>query len=338
MKKSILAISTLALMLASCSQDETIEVTTREAIAFGNAFIENSTRAVDNSYNNDGFRAPFHVYGTITNKNGETANLFNQELVKKINGNWVYNEANTQYWIPGNTYNFTAIVDGNKKGTSSDITSVTTDKTTGMPEVITLYDASQQLDILYAKSEQRNYKLGDPTEEVKFTFHHLLSKAKVTVKNEMTVNSGYSYTVENVYIEKSPQKARYIVAQNQWKEHVAGNYKPNFGNVVAVADINGAEASMIEYNQTYTANWERLLVPVKDKLYITFTRKLYRSGVLIETEKVTVETKEVVDLQPGCAYNFSIKLGNPGDPIKFSVAAVNGWGNDNEVETQGTNK
>ena len=334
MKKSILAITALALMLASCSQDETIEVTTREAITFGNAFIENSTRAVDNSYNNEGFIAPFHVYGTITNKYAETANLFNQELVENKNGSWVYNEAHTQYWIPGNTYNFTAIVDGNVRG----VTSVTTDKTTGMPEVITLYDASQQRDILYAKSEERNYNLGDPAKEVKFTFHHLLSKAKVTVMNEMAVNSGYSYKVENVYIEKSPQKAIYVVAQQEWTDRVAGNYKPNFGHVVSESDINGAEASMIGFGEKFTANWERLLVPVIDKLYITFTRKLYRSGVLIETEQVTVESEEVVDLQPGRAYNFLIKLGNPGEPIKFSVNKVNGWGNDNEVKTQETNK
>lgn len=327
MKKSILAISTLALMLASCSQDETIEVTTREAIAFGNAFIENSTRAVDNSYNNDGFRAPFHVYGTITNKNRETANLFNQELVKKINGNWVYNEANTQYWIPGNTYNFTAIVDGNVRGASD----VQTDKN-GMPVSIKLTDASKQLDILYAKSEEKIYNLGDPA-EVAFTFDHMMAKAVVTVENEIETDNGYSYKVRE--IKMSAQKsASYDIKEGYWRDHNE-KYALEFGNITdnPIHTSESKDASYIDFNDQKQSAFARLLIPSgkneKTKIGLKFKFELYKDRVLIESG--IKEAQAEVQIKKGCSYKFLIKLGNPGEPIKFSVDKVNDWSENTEA-------
>ena len=336
MKKSILAITALSLMLASCSQDETIEVTTREAITFGNAFIENSTRAVDNSYNNEGFSAPFHVYGTITNKNGETANLFNQELVEKKNGSWVYNEAHTQYWIPGNTYNFTAIVDGNdNKGASK----VETDKN-GMPASIKLTDASKQLDILYAKSEERKYQLGDPAKKVEFTFEHLMAKAVVSVINDIKIDNGYSYKVREICMS-AQKSASYAVEKGYWTGH-KDEYTLEFGDItdnpIHTAGSDGA--SFIGFQDKKESAFARLLIPSgkdkKTKISLKFKFELYKDKVLVESGIKDAHAE--VQIEKGCAYNFQITLGEPGDPIKFSVAAVNGWGEDNKVETQGTNK
>ena len=328
MKKSILAITALALMLASCSQDETIEVTTREAITFGNAFIENSTRAVDNSYNNDGFNAPFHVYGTITNKEGETANLFNQELVKKENGNWVYNEENTQYWIPGNTYNFTAIVDGNVRGASE----VQTDKN-GMPVSIKLTDASKQLDILYAKSEERIYNLGVPAEEVAFTFDHMMAKAVVTVENEIETDNGYSYKVREIKM-RAQKSASYDIKKGYWTDHNE-EYALEFGNITdnPIHTSESKDASYIDFNGQEQSAFARLLIPSgkneKTKIGLKFKFELYKDRVLIESG--IKEAQAEVQIEKGCSYNFLIKLGNPGEPIKFSVDKVNGWSENTEA-------
>ena len=340
MKKLILVITILTMMLSSCSQDETIEVTSREAISFGNTFIENATRAanpVDNRYKNEGFAAPFEVYATITNSAGQTANLFKQEKVEFMNGKWVYDAAHTQYWIPENTYKFTAIVDGNvweatenttENVTSLDkITSVITDAV-GMPVTIKLHDASKQRDILLADSHTILYNGGN-TNPVKFTFSHLLAKARVTVKNTMTTNSGYTYKVKDIFIEKTAKTAEYSMEDRKWKILAADKtYKPSFGHIVAVptANDNDAKAVSIGYRDEYTGNWERLFVPENNSLRITFALELYRSDVLIEQKNVTVESKKV-DFQPGHAYNFLIQLGNPGEPIKFTVNKVVGWEN-----------
>ena len=257
MKKSILAITALTMMLASCSQDETIDVTSREAITFGNAFIENATRAVDNSYKNEGFSAQFHVYGTITNKDDKTANIFNKELVEKKNGNWVYNEANTQYWIPGNTYNFWAVVDGNIKGVSE---VVANESDNYKPTQIKLLNALEQKDILWAKAEAISYDKGEKT--VSFTFEHLMAKAIVAVKNEIETNNGYTYKVKDITMS-AVKSAIYDIATESWKEHKDKDAL-SFGNIgSAVTDIDTGEqaAVMIGFFEEKESAYARLLIP-----------------------------------------------------------------------------
>ena len=94
MKKFLFGLATLAL-LASCSQNETIEVSKGNAIDFQNAFVGNATRSVvDPSYNKTkGNLTDFAVYGFMNQASGV---VFTDELVSKQNdGSWSYQ--NTQY-------------------------------------------------------------------------------------------------------------------------------------------------------------------------------------------------------------------------------------------------
>jgi archaellum component FlaF (FlaF/FlaG flagellin family) len=119
MKKIFITIAAVA-ALAGCAK-ETLMDSAKEVITFDNTFVDKATRAAyDGSYNNDNLNE-FQVYATITGTgSGEgTANIFNGERVVKGNtlgqgANWSYAIANTQYWIPGNTYTFR--VHGEMKG------------------------------------------------------------------------------------------------------------------------------------------------------------------------------------------------------------------------------
>ena len=74
-----------AFSLGSCSSDETIDAIQGEAITFGNAFVENSTRAAeDPSYNNTNkLISQFNVWGTVTGNTDNTINVFNGASVTR---------------------------------------------------------------------------------------------------------------------------------------------------------------------------------------------------------------------------------------------------------------
>lgn len=93
MKKIFLIGLTAAAMMASCSNDETVEMAQQKAISFSNAFVNNGTRSiVDPSFTTTSLN-DFAVYGFT--QNGQ---IFNGDKVSKggsASTGWSY--ANLQY-------------------------------------------------------------------------------------------------------------------------------------------------------------------------------------------------------------------------------------------------
>lgn len=115
MKKVFLIGLTAAAMLASCSNDETVEMAQQKAISFSNAFVNNGTRSVvDPSFTTTSLN-DFAVYG-FTQK----GQIFNGEKVSKGGTAWSYD--NVQYWVPGNTYTFGAIAPHSVAANVSNVT------------------------------------------------------------------------------------------------------------------------------------------------------------------------------------------------------------------------
>ena len=72
MKKTLFAALALA-FVASCSNEEVVEMAQKEAIGFDDAFINNSTRStIDPSYTETNMFVDFGVYGFV-----EGSTLFN---------------------------------------------------------------------------------------------------------------------------------------------------------------------------------------------------------------------------------------------------------------------
>lgn len=328
MKKTILATLAIASMM-SCSNDEVLDTPAKQAITFDNAFVEKApgTRAAyDGSYTT-GTLKEFQVYGTITNASGATGRVFTGDVVSYNGTAWTYT-CPTQYWVPGNTYDFWAIADGNVDGA----TSVFTDKF--VPKAINLLDASQQKDVLLATRTYRNYQTTYGT-VVEFTFHHLMAKAKFTVKNAITTNSGYSYKVSDIAV-KTEKEAVYNIADGEWAiAETPATYSLSFGHAVDVAIPEGAEAADIAFDEKVESNFDRLLIPNSKHITVTFKCELFKDGILIQTQERSVTTTKVVSLEQGKAYNFIISLGNPGDPITFNVDKIEDW--DTDHNDDGTN-
>lgn len=333
--KKLLFVALAAVGMTACVQNEELAVSKGNAIAFANDFIDNATKSIDGTYQNNGTDAneltKFHVYGTVQNANG-LANIFNEELVsKQTSGAWTYDVNKTQYWVSGNTYNFAAVA-------NAEAVVDVEQGLDGMPTAIK-YDATQaangtQHDLLYAEKKGIAYQSGDAT-TVKFTFAHLLAKAKFTVKNQMQNGNGNYYTVEDVKILDAVKTATYEVGRT-WVAH-AGQHDVTFGHVVA-ADANTVQDAIKLYeNGVGASNYERLLVPQENAaLKIQFGLKYYvqdkvsGDGVLNHSETKSVDA--TVTLEAGKAYNFIITLGNPGEPISFDVEKITDWV-EKDVET-----
>ncbi len=299
MKKFFIAIAAIA-TAAACSQNETISLDNGEAIAFGNAFVENSTRAaVDPSYNATNLTA-FNVYGAV-----EGVNIFAGATVTKgtaaYGEAWAVSGATTQYWIAGANYIFDAVVDA---------TEVVKDTNTGLPTTLK-YNTNTQKDMLH----QRVTTVGKPTENnglVAFTFTHLLSKVKLTVENT-TANTAtdYRYTISDISITNANLTGDYAVA-GIWSNVTAGSYSiPN----ITVAS-----------NTTEECAAEVLLIPGTNLVGINFKVNVeMKSGDTWKTITTTPKNYEgVIALTANTAYNFTISVGLD-NTIQFTAKPVNSW-------------
>ena len=319
MKKIFVAIMAMAAM-AACATDDVVRQNYDNAIEF-NTFVGNSTKvATDNSYSNTaGNLEQFQVWGTIAMTGTQNyANIFDGVVVNKggsgVGSAWTYGVEYTQYWIPGNTYSFVGIVDGNEGYNSVE------EGAYNMPTHINV-DMAQQSDVLYATAG-KDYVQGGAIETVHLQFAHLLAKAKFTVKNTMTVASGYSYTVEDIRIVNADAAGQYDIAAKAWTP-ATSVYTADFGKVTADHET----AKDLGFGAKEESDLELLLLPhAGKKLAIEVDYTLYRSGVMIQ-QFVGATTKQVsatLDIEKGRAYNFVLELGNPGEAITFD-AEVKDW-------------
>lgn len=313
MKKILISMLAVA-ALVSCSKEESIRVDQGEAIAFGNAFVDNATRA---DYS-DGVQklTKFSVYGTVTGTAG-TVNIFNGVEVTGNVGDavWSYGAQYAQYWIAGADYNFAAVVDAN----------VATKDSYNMPLTLTTIadDATSNLeDMLYATASVDNAAANQGT--VSFTFSHLLSKAKFTVTS--TAQGNYYHTVTGIKVSNFAT-GTYTIADGSWAGVTAKD--------VAFAEI----AEVTSANTNGLSNAEMLLVPNAATFNVTFTVEVWNNNgnddatddvkLGTETKSITVDT----DLLKGNAYNFTIAC-SVGNPIQFTVTNDPTWADETDVTVQ----
>lgn len=340
--KKYLYIALAAAALTSCSQDETLDVVQGEAIAFSNAFVENSTRAYDPSYGGHVALTSFNVWGTVSgiDNTGSTPTntlvpVFANTQVTGAVGTGTWNTVDvTQYWIPEAKYNFAAVVNGGNN------VSLGTDK---LPASV-VFTSDGATDLLYAKSEQNIVGLpkGQTNSPVELTFEHMLAKAVFTVKNitnsglNNTNNSGYYYKVSNIQITNANTVGTCTFSSKEWTSQGTPAIV-EFGNITNGTNNALDNATEIPDRSEQTSDFERMLIPFDygtttttvdtDDLIITFNVQLYldkgqNADELISNQNVT--KKVAIEFEKGYAYNFIIELGL-GNPIQFKVASNPIW-------------
>ena len=326
MKKIFLIGLTAAAMLASCSNDETVEMAQQKAIGFSNAFVNNGTRSVvDPSFTTTSLN-DFAVYG-FTQK----GQIFNGEKVSKGGAAWSYD--NVQYWVPGNTYTFGAIAP-HSAANVSDVKLPEGATKVEMKVAFTNTDADQ-VDLLHAAPTQIAGTAVTPTytTPVSMTFNHQLSKVKFSFENAVGV--GYNVKVSNVKITNAYANGTLTVAAagNNWSDQTNQNLELNFGNVVADG-ATADEAAVIANAATLESYNEKLMIPmVSSATYtVTFTVELFKDNVPLGTYNHTVQIKNV-EFKLGYCYDFKATLThenivdpeNPLKPIEFKVDGITVW-------------
>lgn len=326
MKRVFITLLTIATLI-SCSKDEIVKEASKLPISFGNVFVENSTRATDNTYGSTNVLKHFNVYGTVTG-NSNTVNIYNGDAVKgTIGGDW--NCDKVQYWVPDCTYSFTAIVDGDVKNGTTVLNSVAVDEN-GMPTSIT-YNATTQKDLLLAQSIAKTDESGVPTNGnittdtssnkfVSFTFSHLLAKAQFTFTNKFTADSGVELTVTDIKITNALKEAVYTISPAGWAAPTESNYVLSFGNSEQQMSANGGRS---------TSGKVCLLIPGTYNLNIEFTINHNKGG-----NSSTKTINQNVTLLAGNSYNFTAELNasnvNGVVPITFNITSQNDWGSDDD--------
>lgn len=333
MKKIFFAAIALV-ALASCAKEEFVSVN-RQAISFGEAFVDNATRA---DYSVAGNLTEFYVYGTAsgTMQGGGTVNIFDGDKVTGTVGSnivdgketHVWNCTETQYWIPGANYAFAAVVDATVEAPASNngmpktLTTIADDATTGNMYL---------KDMLYAEATVDGDDVTvDYDTPVNFTFQHLLSKVHFTVTS--TAQGDYSHEVTDIKVYNYAE-GTYTIDGGTWNGN-GGPVAVTFADIEEVSSTNGT---------TGVSNADMLLVPNAADFKVEFTVNLYKSttkdGVttktLLGTTSYTgVNAKTVsTDLLKGNAYNFTIAC-SVGNPIQFSVTNNPTWGTQQDVTIQ----
>lgn len=274
MKKIFLIGLTAAAMLASCSNDETVEMAQQKAIGFSNAFVNNGTRSVHDPSFTTLTLKDFAVYGFT-----QSGQIFNGEKVSGTTSTgWSYD--NVQYWVPGNTYTFGAIAPYSVAGNVSNVKLPTGAAKVGMEVAFTNTDADQ-VDLLHAAPAQITGVTPTYTTPVSMTFNHQLSKVKFSFQNSVGV--GYNVKVSNVKITDAFKEGTLTVAAtgNTWGGQTNKNLELNFGNVVA--DASTTEASFIANAATLESYNEKLMIPMDATATytVTFTAELYKGGRIV---------------------------------------------------------
>lgn len=331
MKKIFLIGLAATAMLASCSNDETVEMAQSKAIGFSNAFVNNGTRSInDPSFTNEKKNLEdFAVYGFT--QNGQ---IFDGTKVYKggsASTGWSYDVL--QYWVPGNTYTFGAIAPEAQKANVSDV-ALANDKI-GMKVAFTNTDENQ-VDLLHAAPAQI---AGTEVTEtyatpVKMTFNHQLSKVKFSFEN--AVGEGYNVKVTDVKITNAYSKGTLTVgATNAWSEQADNSLALVFGNVVA-EDATTEEAAVIANGATLESYNEKLMIPMDNtaEYTVTFTAELLQGEVSMGTFNHTTTIKSI-EFKLGYCYDFKATLThenivdpeNPLKPIEFDVEGIEDWNN-----------
>ena len=312
MKKIFVTVMAVA-ALASCAKEEAVNIDRGDAIAFGDAFVENATRVI---YENADDITGFTVFGNVNNVAlyGDGATVTRND--KALGTAWDCSVA--RYWTPNGTFNFAAIANG----TAAELAN-------GLPTKIgyTVVDADPA-DLIYATATATTNANSVPTsgvnanKVVEFTFEHLLSRVKVSFENQIP-ETNYTYNIKDIQITTWDKGTYTIGATTPWAQNGEGAIDLNYTAVSALS--NAAKA----------ATGAKLVIP-GSTVDLSFNYELcYNDTPIYETTTPVTKTAVVVPDQ-NHSYNITVQL-KAGEPIRFTVKetdGLTGWGEETGVTVQ----
>ena len=290
MKKLVIVFAALA-ALAACNKEAAIETPEGDAIAFGDAFVDNATKAI---YESAADLKAFKVWGNVKGTNATPLALYGENGANvTYTTNWDCDVV--RYWTPSASYNFTAIANGTGQ-----------DCENGIPTTISYtQNSADPADLLYGAATASTTEVCVPSGNivegrVSFTLRHLLARVKVQFENQIAAD-GYTYDITNVKITTAETGVYTIASATPWA--------PAADEVeLTYTDITGLAA-------TVTPVGAQLIIPgASVEFSFDYVLKFNDTGIYNTTVTKTITT----ELAEGHSYNLNVQL-KAGNKIDFTV-------------------
>jgi hypothetical protein len=348
-RKLLIGFATIGLLLTACSQDEVVSGI--GAITFSGTYVDNHTRATNNSITKDNI-SNVYVYGYRSNTTNGLGKIFDNEDVAKKNGAWTY--THIQFWESTTDYAFTAITpsstDAKWTYTPSDAKidgkgSLTFDNKTanGEKDLCTSVQTTETGTITAT-----NYP-GD----VKFTMKHRLARVMFRFKN------GFQNTTDK--IEVSKLQLNDAISQgtlttsatedsNTWS-NTSGTFNLTFktwtgtasatDNTDTSVDISSTSPLTVDPNSQTDGTWSANEKETNTKFLIPSTATSYNvelyaevknaSGTISKYDKTTTPATFSIPEGLKAGYSYVITVEFSGNEIKFTVYTVTPWDDETNI-------
>ena len=241
MNRIIYLCAAAALTLASCSNDETVEVAQQKGISF-RAVTGLNTRASEVTTAN---LSALKVTA-FWDKNGDKYDGFTDE-VDYVKAGGVFNSAVSKFWPKDESevLSFTAFSD-NWTGTKT----ITDKNTISVGGVAINADVDMQADMVYVTGVTGT-KAANETSGVALVLEHALSQIQISAKSDNTV---YTYQVKGIRISNVDGEADFNVVNGTWSNNAANDqiYEVEYATPVT---LNGTAQSIMEQKQDNGTNY-----------------------------------------------------------------------------------
>lgn len=340
MKKSLLMLGVAVAALASCTQNEVVDIAESNVIKFDNAFVGNATKATAPEITKDNI-TDIYVYAqnAATEEGGSgTAVFTNEHVYKTTAGEWSYDDLVKWDNITNPYYKFAAYA--GKELTQT--TNVSFDWTSGLLKFQNLtIDGNDQYDLLANSTAVTDESTGGRP-KIQFTLDHLLSMVQFTLK------SGFGETCK-VKIEEF--KFYGLKTQGDCSFSSAWSWTPS-GDDAAIGDSKfvgtGGEAKAVAASSTGSTatdvveSWVVIPQAIQGsgasdpKQMVSFKATVF-DGEEELAQKTLTASLPAITWQPGFRYNYIFTIDIDimdlaDDYITFEAPQVTGWDKTTDID------
>lgn len=300
MKKGLMMLGIATMMLASCTNEDVLNVSDSRTIGF-DAFVGKTTKADITDENIQ----EFYVFGGYDNN---LTNVFNNVKVY-LDDTWKYD--NTQYWTADKTYKFQGYAPATNTAEAGE---------NGVN--FTKFVADGETDLLASEVVTRTTT---STEEgisnsdlIQLTFRHVLSK----IKFKFTTNlDNVNIAISDLTVNALPNTGTYTNSGTTGTWDVSGNDNYTLSSTGTLTNSNDLVSG------------DAIVLPqTPNSISVTFT--VTATGGLSLTKEHTV-TLPATTLEEGNVYVYTANITaqnidpeNPLKPIEFGDPTVEEWSTD----------
>lgn len=326
MKKSFFVLGVAVAALASCTNEEVVDMPQSRAIQFG-TFVNHSTRSSVTETTKDNL-SKFFVFGNYGE--GTWTPVYTNVEVDggKVGDQSVWQPIQTAYWKANEKYRFGAYSDGTTQNKNVEF------KAAEQKLLFTNYTADNTKDLIVAISNVTSNSDVTANTPVGLSFYHMLSQVKFTFTN--TDSPDYIMKIENIKVNAvKTTKGTATYGEEKptivWETASAPKEDYDFGTIEDIAEsVSGDSHSKTCFvipqgNTDLTVSFTAIFSDGTGEIARNnFTGKLNYQG----------ETENTIKGQwtPGFKYNYTVEInGSKIDPdlgqqeIEFKVDAVKDW-------------